>query len=153
VGYSDMKSELEIIRMMQEEEHKIKVYKNKIPQAMIFAARDEISQIVLSDEIGEYIVLLVFATRYPLRHSKQLSIMIETGVSPRASLALSQCARVRAWLQKRTEVNVEDVQSVIHDVFRHRLIKSDHTNINNIQNDEIIDILLAQVLAPKASKK
>ncbi len=149
ITYGDMESELKIIRMVQEEKHKEKAPKEKISQEMIFAARDEIAQVKLSDEVGRYIVELVYATRYPLRYSKQLEIMIDVGVSPRGSLALSQCAQVHAWLRGRSQVTVEDVQAVIHDVFRHRLIKSEHTSFSGIHNDEIIDIILQQVPLPK----
>jgi len=149
ITYGNMESELKIIRMVQEEKHKEKSPKEKISQEMIFAARDEIAQVKLSDEVGRYIVELVFATRYPLRYSKQLSIMIDVGISPRGSLALSQCAGVHAWMRGRSQVTAEDVQAVIHDVFRHRLIKSEHTRFSGIHNDEIIDIILQQVPLPK----
>ena len=148
ITYVNMESELKIIRMVQEERNKEKLHKEKIPQEMIFSARDEIAQVKLSDEVGRYIVELVFATRYPLRYSKQLDVMIDVGVSPRGSLALSQCAGVHAWMRGRKEVTVEDVQAVIHDVFRHRLIKSEHTHFSGIDNEEIIDIIVQQVPIP-----
>ncbi len=149
ITYVNMESELKIIKMVQEEKHKQKPLKEKISQEMIFAARDEITQVKLSDEVGRYIVELVFATRYPLRYSKQLDVMIDVGVSPRGSLALSQCAGVHAWMRGRNQVTAEDVQAVIHDVFRHRLIKSEHTRFSGIHNDEIVDIILQQVPFPK----
>ena len=103
-------------------------------------------------KIGKYIVDLIFATRYPLRYSKQLDVMIDVGVSPRGSLALTQCAQVHAWMKGNQEVSVQDVQSVIHDVFRHRIIKSEHTRFSGIENDEIIDIIVKTVSLPESSK-
>ena len=149
ITYNDMASELKIIRMVQEEKHHKKVLKEKIPQEMIFAARDEIAEVKLSDAVGRYIVELIFSTRYPMRYSKQLSIMIDVGISPRGSLALSQCAQVHAWMQERNEVTVEDVKAVIHDVFRHRLIISEHSIRNGIDADKIVDIILEQVPLPE----
>jgi len=149
ITYVNMESEFKMIKMVQEEKHKEKQQKAKISQEMIFAARDEVAQVELSDEIGHYIVELVFSTRYPLRYSKQLEVMIDVGVSPRGSLALTQCAQVHAWMRGRTEVTVEDVQAVIHDVFRHRLIISKHSRFNNIKIDEVVDIILKQVPLPK----
>ena len=75
--------------------------------------------------------------------------MIDVGVSPRATLALDQCARVIAWMKGREYVTVKDVQSVIHDVFRHRLIKSSNSTFNENSNDDIVDIILQQVPAPE----
>ena len=149
ITYVNMESEFKMIKMVQEEKRKEKQQKAKISQEMIFAARDEVAQVELSDEIGHYIVELVFSTRYPLRYSKQLEVMIDVGVSPRGSLALTQCAQVHAWMRGRAEVTVEDVQAVIHDVFRHRLIISKHSRFNNVQIDEVVDILLKQVQLPK----
>ena len=152
IDYVNMESELKMIRMVQEEKHHVNDERAKISQAMIFAAREEINKIVLTDEMGKYIVDLVFSTRYPLRYSKQLDVMIDVGVSPRGSLALTQCAQVHAWMKGNTEVTVQDIQSVIHDVFRHRIIKSEHTRFSGIQNDEIIDIVVKTVPLPESAK-
>ncbi len=153
ITYGTMDSELKMIRMVQEEKHTQKVVKEKIPQELIFAARDEIAQVKLSDEMGRYIVDLIYATRYPNRYSKQLGIMIDVGVSPRGSLALTQCAQVHAWMKGRNEVTVEDVQSIIHDVFRHRLTRSEHTRFSGIGNDQIIDIIVKQVQVPEIPRE
>ena len=149
ITYNDMESELKIIRMVQEEKHHKKVLKEKISQEMIFAARDEVAEVKLSDAVGRYIVELIFATRYPMRYSKQLSIMIDVGISPRGSLALTQCAQVHAWMEKRDEITVRDVHAVIHDVFRHRLIISEHSEFNGTDADKIVDIILEQVPLPE----
>ncbi len=153
ITYGSMDSELKMIRLVQEEKHIKKVLKEKIPQEMIFAARDEVAEVKLSDEMGRYIVELIYATRYPTRYSKQLGIMISVGVSPRGSLALAQCAQVHAWMKGRDEVTVEDIQSIIHDVFRHRLKKSEHTRFSGITNDEVIDIIVKQVPIPITKKE
>ncbi len=153
ITYGDMESELKMIRMVQEEKHSTKVDKEKISQEMIFAAREEIAKVELSDEMGRYIVDLIYATRYPNRYSKQLGIMIDVGVSPRGSLALSQCAQVHAWMKGRNQVTVEDVQAIIHDVFRHRLLRSEHTRFSGIENDEIISIIVKQVQAPAVKRE
>jgi len=41
---------------------------------------------------------------------------------------------------------------VVHDVFRHRIIKSEHTRFSGIQNDEIIDIIVKTVALPGSAK-
>jgi MoxR-like ATPase len=75
--------------------------------------------------------------------------MIDVGVSPRATLALTQCAQANAWMNDRDEVTVKDVHSIIHDVFHHRLVISQHALQNNRTPEEIIDIILSQVARPK----
>jgi hypothetical protein len=45
--------------------------------------------------------------------------------------------------------NYKDVHAVIHDVFHHRLVISEHALINKRTAEEIIDIILEQVPLPK----
>jgi len=150
IDYVNMDSEYKMIQMVQNEKHHQKVQKETISQEMIFAAREDVGNVKISEEVGKYIVELVFSTRYPMRYSKQLDVMIDVGVSPRGSLALTQCAQVHAWMKGRNEVTVQDVHSVIHDVFRHRIIRSEHTRFSGIQNDEIIDIIIKAVPLPES---
>ena len=153
IDYVDMESEFKMVKMILDEKRHEKVVQEKIPQALIFAARDEVADIKVSDEMGRYMIELVFATRYPVRYSRQLGVMIDLGISPRGSLALNQCAKAHAWMNGKKEVDIDDVHALIHDVFRHRLVISEHALMNNRTNDEIIDIILAQVPKPKGLTK
>ncbi len=150
ITYTDMESELRMIRLVRGEKNQQQAVDNeRISQEAIFVARKEVALVKTSEAIEKYIVELVYATRYPLRYSKQLEIFIEVGVSPRATIALDQCSRAYAWLQGRDYVTTRDVRSVVHDVFRHRLIRSQNAKINNVDNNKIIDLILAQVPEPK----
>jgi len=149
IDYAKTEAEFEMIKMIQKERFNEKVSQEKISQEMIFDARREVAQVKFSDAIGHYIVDLVFATRYPLRYSKQLEVMIDVGVSPRATLALTQCAQANAWLHGRNEMTVHDVRAVIHDVFHHRLVISEHALQNKRTPEGIIDLILEQVPSPK----
>ena len=152
IDYVDMESEFKMMKRAEEQRYTKSEKLTKIPQELIFEARKEASNVELSDELGHYIVELVFATRYPLRYTHQLEVLIELGVSPRATLALSHCAQVHAWMKGRNKVTVEDIHSIIHDVFRHRIILTEHAHINNRTNDEIVDLILKQVKIPKKVK-
>ncbi len=149
IDYVDMESEYKMMIRAEKERYKEVKKLPKIPQELIFAARREASNVTISDEIGHYIVELVFATRYPLRYTHQLEVLIERGVSPRATLALSHCAQVHAWMKGRDEVTVKDIHAIVHDVFRHRITLTEHALFNNRTNDEIVDLILKQVKIPK----
>jgi len=138
-----------MVKMVKEEKRHEKVKHKKISQALIFAARDEVAEVQISDSLAYYMIDLVFATRYPLRYSRQLDVMIDLGVSPRGSLALSKCAQAHAWLKGKSEVDIEDVHSVIYDVFHHRLTITEHALRNNRTKEEIIKIILDNVSLPK----
>jgi MoxR-like ATPase len=151
IDYAKTEAEFEMIKMIQEERFEEKKPQSKISQEMIFAARREVAEVKFSDTIGHYMVDLVFATRYPLRYSKQLEVMIDVGVSPRATLALTQCAQANAWMHDRNEVTVQDVKAVIKDVFHHRLVISEHALQNKRTAEGVIDLILEQVPLPKES--
>jgi len=150
VDYVKMDEEYQMLKLLQQEHIQTTDDITKIPQEYILNAQKEVAKVEIPEEIGKYIVELVFATRYPLRYSKQLSVMIEVGISPRGTLALSQCSQAIAWLNNSSKVRVQDIHAVIHDVFRHRLVESSHTKDNGIKVDEIIDIVLENVSLPKS---
>ena len=110
-----------------------------------FDARAAIQEIHTSEAIESYIVDLIFATRYPDRYSKDLLRWIQIGASPRGSLGLDKCSRVRAWMQGRDYVIPDDIRAVIHDVLRHRLVLSYEANADGITSDRVIDELVKQV--------
>ena len=152
IGYVDMESEFKMLKLVQDEHYRPPVIDTKLPQSMIFTAQKEVEKVEVSDDVGHYIVELVFATRYPLRYSKQLGVMIDVGVSPRGTIALQKCSQAHAWLQGRNSVTIKDVHAVIHDIFRHRLVISEHAALNGRTEDDIVDIILQQVPLPKSLK-
>ena len=121
---------------------------DKISQDTVFQARREIGRIHVSDAIERYIADLVYATRTPVKYSEDLDRWIDVGGSPRASLALDKCSRTHAWLNNRDYVDPEDVQSIIHDVFRHRLMLSYEAQGEGIKPDTVTDTVLEQVALP-----
>jgi len=150
ITYPDKASEIEVIRLVRSEKSgKVKKEESElIVQDMIFAARDEIANVKSSEIIEEYIVDLVFATRYPEKYDEKLASHIDIGVSPRASLGLDQCSRVYAWLQGRDYTTPEDVRAIVHDVFRHRITASYEAQSERVSNDDIIDTILGLVALP-----
>lgn len=151
IHYPDAAAELEVIRLVRGEKkatHKEKEDTQRIPQATIFEAREEIANVQSAQTVEQYIVDLVFATRYPEKYDEELASFIDIGVSPRASLALDQCSRVHAWLQGRDFTTPEDVRAVVHDVFRHRITSSYTAQADSISNDSITDKILQLVALP-----
>lgn len=151
ITYPDKASEIEVIRLVRGEKSGKKneeLDDTLISQEMIFAARDEIANVKSSEIVEQYIVDLIFATRYPEKYDEKLASYIDIGVSPRASLGLDQCSRVYAWLQGRDHTTPEDVRAVLHDVFRHRITPSYEAQSERVSNDDIIDTVLGLVALP-----
>ena len=150
ITYPDKASEIEVIKLVRGERSgkAEEMDDSLISQEMIFEARDEIASVQTSGVVEQYIVDLVFATRYPEKYDEKLASYIDVGVSPRASLGLDQCSRVYAWMQGRDFTTPEDVRAVVHDVLRHRITPSYEAQSERVSNDDIIDSVLKLVALP-----
>jgi len=144
VGYPNAESEHQILKLVEDEARQENQKPNftTMSQNDLFSAREEILNLHMAESIKNYIVELVMATREPKRYAEALASCISVGVSPRATIALSRCARSHAWLSGKNFVSPDDVQAVIHDVFRHRLILDFEAEAQGIPADNIIDQVL-----------
>ena len=145
VDYPKSDAELAIVRMLQIEEGQQADALDMIAQDNIFAARDVIQQMQVSETVEQYIVDLVMATRNPGEFGDKLGRWIDSGSSPRASIALHRTSRASAWLEGRDYVTPDDVRSVLHAIMRHRLIITYDALADQITPDAIIDEIVTQV--------
>ncbi len=145
IDYPDSKAELDIVRLVHSEEEAATATGPTISQEHIFAAREQVRQLHMSDTVEQYLVDIVMATRAPSGFGSQLADWIHIGCSPRASIGLHRAARARAYLQGRDFVDPDDVRTVAHPVMRHRLILSYEALAENIGPDQVIDEILQQV--------
>ena len=146
VDYPSIDAERRILKLARNEAASIAVTPpTPITQASLEQARQEVLAIHMAESVEEYIVQLINATRRPGNYSAELAGLIEYGASPRATIALDRCARAHAWLQGRDFVSPDDVQAIIHDVLRHRLILSFEAEATGTTSQHAIDKLLAAV--------
>ena len=151
IDYPDKKAEHEILALARSEalgqNPDTKKEIQLISQQTIFEARQQLLSIYMAEPVEEYIVQLIMATRQPERYDPKLASWLEYGASPRGTIALDNCARAHAWLSGRDFVNPEDVQAVVHDVLRHRIIPSFEAEASGVNNNQLIDQLLSVVSA------
>jgi MoxR-like ATPase len=152
VGYPQADAEAQIIRLARSEEDDGATANGPVDGAgarlsreVVFAARQAIHRVTVSEPVERYIVTLVQATRDAGRFDDDLKRWIQVGVSPRGSIGLDKVARAIAWLRGRDHVTPDDVQAVVHDVFRHRLILSYEAHAAAVAADAVIDRLLERV--------
>ncbi|BFM06962.1 AAA family ATPase [Halioxenophilus aromaticivorans] len=146
VDYPSAAAELEILRLARKEaQAETNQPPAPISQESLLSVRQDIVKLHLAEAVENYIVALTCATRQTQELDPELAQWIEFGVSPRATIALERCARAHAWLAQRDYVSPEDVQAVIHDVFRHRLILSYEAEANGVDTNAVIDRLLSLV--------
>ena len=121
---------------------------NRLSQHTVFAARQEILALTLSEPVAEYIAALVDATRRPEPYSAKLKEWLRWGASPRAAIAMERGARALAWLDGRDFVSAEDVQAIAPDALRHRLLLDYGAQARGVTAQACVEELLDRVPAP-----
>lgn len=114
----------------------------------IFNARREVLDLYMAENLEEYVVQLVLATRDSAAYGEDLARWVDYGCSPRATITLDRCARAHAWLAGRDFVSPDDIQAVAYDVMRHRLIINFEAEAEGINSDTVIHELIKRVAVP-----
>lgn len=114
----------------------------------ILNARAVVDQIYIDPKVRDYIVDLVHATREPAEYGLKLKHLIEFGASPRATIALTQASRARAFLDGRGYVTPQDIKTVAHDVLRHRIMATYEAEAEGVSTDDIVTKLLEGIAVP-----
>jgi MoxR-like ATPase len=145
VNYPSKDAELEVMRRMSNLSFKAEV-DPVLTKNDIFAIRDEINQVKISESLEKYIIELVFATRTPSEYGlKDEANYIQFGVSPRASINLNLAAKAIAFFDDRDFVLPEDIKEVVPDVFNHRIILNYEAEAEGINTKDLIKNILLKV--------
>jgi len=147
VTYPTRSEELQILDRMASTQAPKRVDPVMSP-ADILAARKLVDEIYMDEKIAQYIVDLVYATREPQQHGAGLANLVEYGASPRATLALSLCAKANAFLDGRGYVVPQDVKDLAMDVLRHRVATTYEAEAEEKTSVDIINTILEQVRVP-----
>ena len=126
-------------------QHCAKAFENALTQSQLNKARAAVREVRMSEQVEEYLVQIILATRNSDKYGGNLSDWLEFGASPRATIALDICSKSLAWLDNRNFVTPDDIRSIAHDVLRHRLILSFEAEANGISSDQVVDELLTVV--------
>ena len=149
IDYPGAEHELDILRLTRGEAlNEQQAVMQQITQSDLFAARQAILALYLAEPLEQYLVQLIIATREGAKFDEQLGRWIEFGASPRATIALDKCARAHAWLHGRDFVAPDDIQAVVHNVLRHRIILSYEAQADGITKDQVISRIVELVAVP-----
>jgi MoxR-like ATPase len=108
---------------------------------LLLAARQLVAGLRLADEMVDYVVDLVRATRnHPV---------LRYGASPRAANMLAAAARAAAVLDGRDFVIPDDVKRLWKPLLRHRILLSPAAEVDGVGTDAVLDQILTQVPAPR----
>ena len=115
----------------------------------ILTARELVRQVYIDEKVENYILDIVFATRFPDKyHLSKLKPLISYGGSPRASINLALAAKAYAFLNKRGYVIPDDVRNIAKDVLRHRIGLTYEAEAENVNVEMIINEVLRVVNVP-----
>lgn len=117
--------------------------------SMILEARQTCAQIYMDDKLKDYILSIVFATRFPEKYGlPALKPQIQVGASPRATLSLAKASRAHAFVNHRGFVTPEDVKAIAFDVMRHRILVSFEAEADGLDSEYVIKKVLEHVEVP-----
>lgn len=143
MGYPDMQDEINIIKDRRKENP----LDNVVPVIMaedLAKMQEAVGEVFVHDEVYKYIVRLVTATRE--------NEMLDLGISPRGTLALSRMVQARAFLQNRDYVIPEDVAAVFPDVAVHRVRRSAKAKLNHKSEADVLAQILKETPKPSPEK-
>ncbi|MEH6758524.1 MAG: MoxR family ATPase [Parasphingorhabdus sp.] len=113
----------------------------QVDEKTLVAAATAVQSVKLVDDVIDYIVRLIRATRE--------TADLENGASPRAAIMLATAARARAAISGRDYVLPDDVKALAPSVLRHRTILSPAAEIEGRRVDTIIEALVERTEAPR----
>ncbi len=149
VNYLDKEAELEVMRRMSNLTFHSDV-KQVLSKSEIFAIRDAINMVKISESLEKYIIELIFATRKPKEYGlNEEAAFIQFGVSPRASININRAAKAIAFLEGRDYVLPEDIKEIAYDVLNHRILLNYEAEAEGVSTREIIDSILKKVAITK----
>ncbi len=147
VGYPSEAEEKQIMHMMAKTSAR-EPLKPIIQPEKILEMRKLVDQIHVDDQISDYIIKLVFATREPARLAPSLVGKIRFGGSPRATINLTLAAKAAAFLGGRGYVTPQDVKSIAPDVLRHRIITTFEAEADEVTSEILVKQLLDLIAVP-----
>jgi MoxR-like ATPase len=120
---------------------------NVVPEVLSLAEieglQEQVAEVFIDDDVLEYIVRIVEATR--------TSAELELGVSTRGALALKRSAQAWAFMNGREFVTPDDVKKLAVPVLAHRVQKArtfDRSALGSAEEDDAIRRILEQVAVP-----
>ena len=141
IEYPSNKEEVAIVRATTTS--KDHVLNPVITKSEIASYQDLVKRVPTSDNIVEYAVKLVSATR-PSSNSAPdfIKESVEWGAGPRASQYLVLGAKAKAVLDGRPSPNISDVKSLALPILRHRVLPNFNAEAEGLKIEDILNQLM-----------
>jgi len=147
VGYPNREEERQILDRMTASESI--VVNPVIKPETILEARKIVNEIHVDERARNYVVDLIFASRFPEDHGlSEMKGLIQYGASPRATISFIAAARAYAYIYGRGYVTPDDIKAIGPDVLRHRIILSYEAEAEELTSDDIIRMIFNRIEVP-----
>lgn len=140
IGYPEAEAERDMVLTRQNGNPLDRVGR-VVTREQLLGMQDEAAAVYMKNEIVEYIVALIAATR---NHP-----MILRGASPRATLSVASMAKAAAYIQGRDYVVPKDVRAVFISTVTHRLLLAPEAEAKGIYAESILEQILKNTPAPR----
>jgi MoxR-like ATPase len=148
IDYPLKEEENIIMQRMASTKGDVQTQKIVEPESLIKAA-EVIDSIYIDDNLEDYILDLVAATRNPaVQNLPELTNLVQYGASPRASIFLHRLSKAYAFMQGRGFVVPQDIKSIGFDVLRHRVILTYEAEAENVSTDDVLQKIFDTVEVP-----
>ena len=140
IGYPQPKDEREMV-LNRQKGNPLDTVGQVLTREQLISMQDEAAAVYMKNEIVDYIVALVGATR--------TDPMILRGASPRATLSLASMAKAVAYIQGRDYVVPKDVQAVFVNTVSHRLLLVPEAEARGVDAAQLLEQILKNTPAPR----
>jgi MoxR-like ATPase len=145
IGYPSAEEEAALTRHVTERrtgaDLSVENVRTLIQPAAILALQQYAAHVTVDDRVMQYAIAIVRATRE--------TPGIACGAGPRGSIALVRAARAAALMQGRAYATPDDIKAVALPALRHRITPSAEAEIEGLSTDDLLNILLDKVPAPR----
>lgn len=143
MDYPSVEEETDILLHHQQDSNFVKLdtIRPVLTKAELLELRKMLSEVVVDESLLRYIVEIVQQTR--------TSRAVFSGASPRASVAILQCAKAYALLQGRDFITPDDIKYVAPSVLHHRLILTAEAEMEGYTPMKVAQRLTDNVEVPK----
>jgi MoxR-like ATPase len=116
----------------------------------LIALQQQTTQVYVDPALISWTVDVATATRRPTEHGLgDIADYVSFGASPRGPISLVSAARALALIRGRDYVVPGDVDALVRDAFRHRLVLSYRALAEEVAPDTLLDQVLAAMPTPQ----
>ena len=140
IDYPKLEDEIEIVRNTTSEEKKI--INPVLTRNQITNYQDLVRRVPVSDNVVNYAVKIVSATRPAFSDLEFIKNSVDWGAGPRASQYLILAAKAKALLDGRPTPDIKDIHMLIPPILRHRVLPNFNAEAEGLKIDDILEKLI-----------